>query len=159
MDIWKYPFGRNIHFDYPKISISIIQLISGSATESLPGPAPKVIILDQNGSIFGHFWVTCLHPAPVHTCTQYLYPAPVPSTSQYLYPVPAARRRGKFWVYRARRRRKFWTYIARRRRKVWAYIQRAQGGPLRMHLKCGYTPKLTAISGEFGVCEFRTVIW
>ena len=95
-----------------------------SLEDTLPGPAPKVIILDQNGSIFGHFWVTCLHPAPVHTCTQYLYPAPVPSTSQYLYPVPAARRRGKFWVYRARRRRKFWVYIARRRRKVWAYIAR-----------------------------------
>ena len=35
---------------------------------------------DHFGSKWIHFWVTCLHPAPVHTCTQHLYPVPAPST-------------------------------------------------------------------------------
>ena len=42
-------------------NVSPIRAIKApSAEDTLPGPAPKVTIMDQNGSIFGHSWVACL---------------------------------------------------------------------------------------------------
>ena len=53
--------GKGVTFRTIWGSVSSIRAIAASSVEvTLPGPAPKVIIMDQNGSIFGLSWVACL---------------------------------------------------------------------------------------------------